>query len=210
MTEIDRFIPTCVGQIEVRSVAVVAIGGSSPRAWGRYQFTVPTVLNVRFIPTCVGQIGPVTFTMLAVIGSSPRAWGRCLQAAAPQHVCKRFIPTCVGQILSVVGFQFFQDRFIPTCVGQIVTAFAASMPQSVHPHVRGADVIVHPKERLFRRFIPTCVGQMWHTPFSPSWSSGSSPRAWGRFNIDIADAVTQLGQFSEIFAHRINSIRPNP
>ena len=56
--------------------------------------------------------------------------------------------------------QRFRNRFIPTCVGQITPSRSVQTSPSVHPHVRGANY------ELERSILPT---------------SGSSPRAWGKF-----------------------------
>ncbi len=158
-------------------VAVKEGVGSSPRAWGRRFTTRWPPRPSRFIPTCVGQTaascsgrarpsvhphvrgadGAPCAPTQARLGSSPRAWGR----------------------LELTAGDNWPDRFIPTCVGQTVWHVHSSRSKTVHPHVRGADVIVFPSiaadcgssprawgrqqpERgdfASRRFIPTCVGQ---------------------------------------------------
>src|SRR6266508_1332045 len=70
-------------------------------------------------------------------GSPPRAWGR----------------------LYVQRRSDAQRRFTPTCVGTISLSSACSSVVTVHPHVRGDDVI---------RDEPVTV------------AAGSPPRAWGR------------------------------
>jgi len=114
---------------------------------------------MRFTPTCVGKIIQKLFNFyytavhphvrgedrcpdlkyLVANGSPPRAWGR--------------FP------LSDCGHA--QHRFTPTCVGKIFTLPFSTLASTVHPHVRGEDGLVMPKD-----FFP----------------SGSPPRAWGRFH----------------------------
>ena len=135
--------------------------GSSPRAWGRWQWQRK-------------------FPWLSR-GSSPRAWGRFSPAHGPEG-WPRFIPTCVGQIRrwrrswhrrpvhphvrgaddKVSTAAPSKTRFIPTCVGQIRTYSPLWALLTVHPHVRGADGIVFD-------YI--------------SNKPGSSPRAWGRLSV---------------------------
>jgi len=72
----ERFIPTCVGNIEQTLIPVIVqavhphvcgehlndlfhslfIPGSSPRVWGTSHFFRRADQNARFIPTCVGNI----------------------------------------------------------------------------------------------------------------------------------------------------------
>ena len=72
-----RFIPTCVGQMLTITGCVVAIFGSSPRAWGRSSRCY-----------CSWCVPPVHPHVRGADSRSPRA-------AADVY---RFIPTCVGQI----------------------------------------------------------------------------------------------------------------
>src|SRR5690606_6906601 len=94
---------------------VVAVDGSSPRAWGQRPPLDRAPLGRRFIPTCVGTATATHPASSACTvhphvrgdsvrrphryggggGSSPRAWG---QHAVPReiHARQRFIPTCVG------------------------------------------------------------------------------------------------------------------
>ena len=132
-----RFIPTCVGNMttpplataadavhphmrgehEQALLAVGALAGSSPHAWGTWDRPCPRAANPRFIPTCVGNmaINLAAFVGLAVhphmrgehwqdnaeicldCGSSPHAWGTCMTPEMAQKEL-RFIPTCVGNI----------------------------------------------------------------------------------------------------------------
>ena len=152
-----RFIPTCVGQTSAPNIAVRREAvhphvrgadclynslscvplGSSPRAWGRRTAPRQRPCQTRFIPTCVGQTPAFERDPCQFYGSSPRAWGRRLKELQTS----------------------WQKRFIPTCVGQTPTDQPPFCCQTVHPHVRGADV----------RFQSL-----------PSLPCGSSPRAWGR------------------------------
>ena len=98
-------------------------------------------MEYRFIPTCVGQIIWNIVVYIKDIGSSPHAWGRWLKG---------------------LWLYLFQ-RFIPTCVGQMSMVARISLIESVHPHMRGADV----------RNVPAIKG-----------FAGSSPHAWGRFRVN--------------------------
>ena len=154
----ERFIPTCVGQINQSSSAHISVPGSSPRAWGKFLVVKRCPFLWRFIPTCVGQIQRdvdfavfssvhphvrganrhATTLMKSVCGSSPRAWGKYNTGA---------------------GF-WVDNRFIPTCVGQIRLLKIKPHIFPVHPHVRGANS------------ARSC---------GTDGSGGSSPRAWGKY-----------------------------
>ena len=74
----ERFIPTCVGQMSIGQTPTLLIGGSSPRAWGRWKARRKRKKGWRFIPTCVGQMDSGADAEENRDGSSPRAWGRFL------------------------------------------------------------------------------------------------------------------------------------
>ncbi len=113
---LDRFIPTCVGNTIGTSPAPPSYSGSSPHAWGIRRVNLMACRSRRFIPTCVGN------TFRKIPGS---------------FLGIRFIPTCVGNTKPCLRF-FFDftvhphmrgeynlpvsknlkaARFIPTCVG---------------------------------------------------------------------------------------------
>ena len=134
---IVRFTPTCVGTLQmqascpilhpvhphVRGDAVMSyaqwrsIGGSPPRAWGRFSRLVWVLALKRFTPTCVGTLqriclhrrassvhphvrGDADFELVQieqVFGSPPRAWGR-FQPVKDGRINSRFTPTCVGTL----------------------------------------------------------------------------------------------------------------
>ena len=183
-----RFIPTCVGQTHQRPIFVerervhphvrgadhfarrsfaLAVG-SSPRAWGRPADLLLDGPRPRFIPTCVGQTwstaglrasnavhphvrGADQYALADYsppAGSSPRAWGR------PEIRFRRCVPCW----------------FIPTCVGQTVVSLPTDLEKSVHPHVRGADLVDKIGD-------PKCIG--------------SSPRAWGRRSLAADQSAPQ-------------------
>ena len=192
--------------------------GSPPHAWGRrfdsspcaaWQRFTPTCVGktlrdssrrrrARFTPTCVGKTGlkcdedmmttvhphmrgedtSASFDCSCRRGSPPHAWGRLARRRATLGLC-RFTPTCVGKTSTV--------------------ALGISLP-SVHPHMRGEDVLVCFFDETVVRFTPTCVGKTRDLPtFGPVrpvhphmrgediWTRwplttfcGSPPHAWGR------------------------------
>ena len=135
------------------------------------------MIAARFTPTCVGQTAfAFAISISATVhphvrgadnaptqrstrntGSPPRAWGR------------------PGRRLNHGA----HHRFTPTCVGQTWPSSCPARGQSVHPHVRGADIRatvgiasaagspprawgrreVGEVRRARPRFTPTCVGQ---------------------------------------------------
>ena len=177
-----RFTPTCVGKTRCsarasrpRPVHPHVRGedllhhadrdleaGSPPRAWGRQGNNLLAVEAWRFTPTCVGKTscaaqamtrrtvhphvrgedGTISKGYSTRVGSPPRAWGRRVGHDAQQVAL----------------------RFTPTCVGKTIAAPLLALWPSVHPHVRGEDVI-----------WLTCAGRL----------DGSPPRAWGRLGIEL-------------------------
>ncbi len=154
-----RFIPTCVGQMPQRR------NSTRPS---------PVHLHVR------GADRWTSFWQRWEGGSSPRAWGRCRRLSNGQQLCPvhphvrgadlptmicicwlaRFIPTCVGQILSAHYEHDILSGSSPRAWGRWLRPDCARLRRSVHPHVRGADVVAVRLIDYRPRFIPTCVGQM--------------------------------------------------
>ena len=156
--------------------------GSPPHAWGQPTPVEPTPAMIRFTPTCVGttelcpylpRFPPVhphmrgdntqsTHSAPPCYGSPPHAWG--------QH--------CLGCPPA------FASRFTPTCVGTTRRKSAENSLTSVHPHMRGDNLLregevlalvgspphawgqlgVLPGDRPARRFTPTCVGTTKRSP----------------------------------------------
>ena len=154
-----RFIPTCVGQMEPSTCAVILCAGSSPHAWGRCRQRRGCAQHPRVHPHMRGAD----------------------RNTAPERQCStRFIPTCVGQ-MDGDGFLYgIKFRFIPTCVGQmdggtvLVPLTAGSSP---HAWGRFTESKLC---RAIQRFIPTCVGQIAACCAPGRADHGSSPHAWGR------------------------------
>ncbi len=116
-------------------------------------------------------------------------------------MCLRFIPTCVGQMLASNNLEVKYLRFIPTCVGQIVHIVTSFWYLTVHPHMRGADIIRPRNSFKNCGSSPHAWGRCIRSPASPVVKSvhphmrgadgyatvyddtnyGSSPHAWGRF-----------------------------
>ena len=151
--------------------------GSPPHAWGRRPFCGDSTLTRRFTPTCVGKTHancdrvicrPVhphmrgeDLNMLACTGwstgSPPDAWGRLCSNDQGRT----------------------SQRFTPTCVGKTLLGLHQRLPATVHPHMRGEDIMFEittmdeggspphawgrPCRRAHRpapaRFTPTCVGK---------------------------------------------------
>jgi len=175
--KINRFIPTCVGNMrcawfrwscgavhphvcgehEKTYCAAVAANGSSPRVWGTFVAAGTLSVASRFIPTCVGNMSRRHLTTGRGRGSSPRVWGTWSVAAftaaavaVHPHVC--------GEHSTSTPRACAGRRFIPTCVGNIRRLYAFFESVSVHPHVCGEHVIAGA---------------------TPSSALGSSPRVWG-------------------------------
>ncbi len=156
--------------------------GSSPRARGTVNFHLRRRKGDRFIPACAGNsmknngcFAAVTvhprvrgeqacraFLAFPWAGSSPRARGTACNCSAPTA----------------------SDRFIPACAGNRRGPTDPSDPRTVHPRVRGEQIIEMIGERAYdgssprargtvrssrthqrrRRFIPACAGNSTASP----------------------------------------------
>ena len=154
-----RFIPTCVGQICSSAHGGLSRPGSSPRAWGRSQYSARARLSRAVHPHVRG---------------ADSLSQRILSAES------RFIPTCVGQMASAMAVRVLEDGSSPRAWGRLIPAARGRAVGAVHPHVRGADACQQriPSSHcgssprawgrwegacdgvLSLRFIPTCVGQI--------------------------------------------------
>ena len=173
------------GEDQSHDLSSVRPNGSPPHAWGRHREYRQMVRRYRFTPTCVGKTvgayAPNTINAVhphmrgedcirdAVVGnidgSPPHAWGRLNEEAWHATGC----------------------RFTPTCVGKTAQANGRQSAGTVHPHMRGEDLVAlinaaasagsppHAWGRLRsqsqhstrKRFTPTCVGK---TPLhSQNW-----------------------------------------
>ena len=95
---------------------------------------------------------------------------------------------------------YLHSRFTPTCVGTMLLCCARYVRLTVHPHMRGDNLLgvlpsssphpVHPHMRgdnatssgglAHMRFTPTCVGTIIQRPCR-SAPDGSPPHAWGQY-----------------------------
>jgi hypothetical protein len=131
---------------------------------------------LRFTPMCVGTTNSLAKTIaLSAVHPHVRGDNLCRQVA----LMKMFgsPPRAWGQLIQDV-LNFKWKRFTPTCVGTTSRGQSALFPNTVHPHVRGDNVIHQglqigpagspprawgqptfwtPSEAE-RRFTPTCVG----------------------------------------------------
>ena len=195
---IYRFIPTCVGQIDLNKVILHGMtvhphvrganslvegaespcSGSSPRAWGKSVIRGERSPPLRFIPTCVGQITNVG-RGLPVSAVHPHVRGANKSLSAHQESSCGSSPRAWGKYSAtrIVGITF---RFIPTCVGQmIVWKWQSNCGNGSSPRAwgkfsarsrGGLEQLVHPHVRG-ANFAP------FH---SNGFFFGSSPRAWGK------------------------------
>src|SRR2546425_195557 len=71
----------------------------------------------------------------------------------------RFTPTCGGKTVCATGcLPTFGGR-PPRAWGRRSAKVAVGLLRTVHPHVRGEDVLDLHAHRLCLRFTPTCVGK---------------------------------------------------
>ena len=177
-----RFTPTGVGTMSPpsrpkRRVAVHPHGrgdnerympgafvgvGSPPRAWGQFAAAREAVAAGRFTPTGVGTIGD---RRRARGDSTVHPHGRGDNHCGAGFVCQQFgsPPRAWGQY-PLTRLVIPYPRFTPTGVGTIALLASVRSPLSVHPHGRGDND---------------------HQSPSPSSASGSPPRAWGQWPIEL-------------------------
>ena len=174
------------------------VNGSHPHAWGQWGHKPLGVAFNRFTPTCVGtmrcylghqRLYPVHPHMRGdnlllsachqtCDGSPPHAWGQCCRTSVAS--CGYGSPPHAWGQLTFRIFITKRPRFTPTCVGTILAAQKKCPKATVHPHMRGDNVLMqigafvglgspphawgqyqnghHRKHQP--RFTPTCVGTM--------------------------------------------------
>ena len=118
-----RFTPTCVGTLPDRSGTgsrcsvhphvrgdaslpdsmYAVLGGSPPRAWGRFGPRGSSFCCATVHPHVRGDAHGLVHAHSPAPGSPPRAWGRCGWFNATQSA-RRFTPTCVGTLLNKPEF----------------------------------------------------------------------------------------------------------
>jgi len=111
--------------------------GSPPRAWGRPGRGRRRGIWGAVHPHVRGEDQFGFWLCDGHVGSPPRAWGR--------------LKLIRGLRLAV--------RFTPTCVGKTYLARPPARRETVHPHVRGEDFLLHALSCKDVRFTPTCVGK---------------------------------------------------
>ncbi len=137
---------------------LVAVGGSSPLAWGILtSFADHRRRKYGSSPLAWGILLQRHPAKHSTVGSSPLAWG-ILSLHLPMHLLIRFIPTRVGYTSK---FQH-SERFRP-----------------VHPHSRG--VYAARKLDFWEAFgsSPLAWGIPWNAAQKQGKTFGSSPLAWG-------------------------------
>jgi len=181
--ENDRFIPTCVGNINkivdlptVEPVHPHVCGehlidlntyglqdGSSPRVWGTFSTADRELLAYAVHPHVCGEHALVGSPPIGIVGSSPRVWGTSDPQLRPGREY-RFIPTCVGNI-SMIGVHTAQAPVHPHVCGEHFMQIP-NLPQTFgsSPRVWGTSFL-RCRNGARRRFIPTCVGNIPSLPW---------------------------------------------
>ncbi len=132
--------------------------GSPPRSWGKFPCLIILLRVPRFTPTLVGKIREVQPVTLALpVHPHARGENRLIVVCGNRHTGSP--PRSWGKS-SPERAQAAQFRFTPTLVGKISLSASSSPNSSVHPHARGENP-------------PRCV--------VITFSTGSPPRSWGKF-----------------------------
>jgi len=178
--ELVRFTPTCVGKTpkarvslhrvsvhphmrgedQVEFPAARELRGSPPHAWGRHRGCALRNQVRRFTPTCVGKTATV-YSSKRQNPVHPHMRGEDSAAHCAKYSRAGSPPHAWGRLCGYNGRRL-ERRFTPTCVGKTGRHAASDMAQTVHPHMRGEDLLS----------MPCSKGV-----------SGSPPHAWGRRNI---------------------------
>ena len=155
--ELNRFIPTCVGNTRGCQALNSDAPGSSPRVWGIRVVVGGDEIDRRFIPTCVGNTIRRTQKRRG-FSVHPHVCGEycLLMTAVLSRV--RFIPTCVGNTRAAVVELPGEDGSSPRVWGIRWVTRWTRWRRSVHPHVCGEYVVLMPRALRL---------------------GGSSPRVWG-------------------------------
>jgi len=181
-----RFIPTGVGRLTLdtftatiatvhphgrgavitRARRLPRASGSSPRAWGGYDLDVTADARGRFIPTGVGRFPDAT-GRLRIALVHPHGRGAVEAVGADDAAVAGSSPRAWGGSCATPQ-AVPSGRFIPTGVGRFAGQIADALLTAVHPHGRGAVRGLGIGKNL---------------------AEGSSPRAWGGWNRDLADAA---------------------
>ena len=148
--------PHIRGAYAERAANSIASSGSSPHTWGILNDWFPSVKNARFIPTYVGHTS--SFESSMVINSvHPHIRGAYERSVPLGRVRAGSSPHTWGILVADLA-KGKEARFIPTYVGHTFLPFWPRIQISVHPHIRGAYLLV------VARHVKT---------------SGSSPHTWG-------------------------------
>jgi len=151
-----RFIPTCVGNMQIFILGLVMFVGSSPRVWGTYRRARGESVRLSVHPHVCGEHYPPDRTRLAGTRFIPTCVGNMLleflSSPSPPvhpHVCGEHVSNgaTVGRAggssprvwgtYPQTGIYWHFWRFIPTCVGNIPFRDLRQARQTVHPHVCG-------------------------------------------------------------------------
>ena len=97
----------------------------------------------------------------------------------------RFIPTCVGQIYPDVYAEMQARGSSPHAWGRCSALRRRAMASAVHPHMRGADARAAERCQFQTSVHPHMRGADWSATSHIPPPRGSSPHAWGRFQICV-------------------------
>ena len=156
------FYPHACGGNERMPIFVGLYHGSSPRMWGKPGWRRHSGHWRSVHPHACGENVYGASLLVTCAGSSPRMWGKRICTSHGVHV-SRFIPTHVGKTHAQDCFHPIQKRFIPTHVGKTLWDPLRLLRIAVHPHACGENSLA---------------------VTSICFSSGSSPRMWGKRTVN--------------------------
>src|SRR5262249_54018341 len=145
-------------------------------AWGQCPGAIPASRFPRFTPTCVGTMQDLSLQPAAA-PVHPHMRGDNVDGGMQGPFASGSPPHAWGQFWARRGWRR-SCRFTPTCVGTMDSEKSRALNATVHPHMRGDNVILRSVCRLTRgspphawgqylpldrqmtlqRFTPTCVG----------------------------------------------------
>ncbi len=113
--------------------------GTPPHAWGQHTIRDVSLHSVRYTPTCVGTTF-IALNRFLDLPVHPHMRGDNFQIYHSTHFNHGTPPHAWGQQYHVL-FRLFWYRYTPTCVGTTQEFYFFFFNHSVHPHMRGDNIL---------------------------------------------------------------------
>jgi len=158
MSVIPTSVPPHVrGDNDSDPAAIVAGGGSPPRAWGQHGCTLTLFVVITVHPHVRGDNASARSIHAIANGSPPRAWGQ-LQTVSSCLCWVAVHPHVRGDNDGNGHGPYWYRRFTPTCVGTTFVSGDQHWVFNGSPPRAWGQLSRHHVPRPAQRFTPTCVG----------------------------------------------------